>query len=287
MNFNNGIVSLIIVFLGVIIQSILNLLKNEIESKEIFKIRLFKYTFASVGIVIYWVLFFIYSNRNSIEIIPKESNTVLLYIFISSLVYLNFNATVSTTIAKKLNVSTSNSNKVKFKKCMIAIHIVFFIITSLFIVPFLSSGKNYVKEDTVVRIKNEKYLLSKNTTFTFSFTKKKPYKSVKLSGIRYKFDGSEYELSEGDKIVLFKETVLKKLPTENNDIIYKNGNKYANACIKSNSRTLVETTTKLTVELDKTTPVYINNSQNIFYSFAFCNIFLISLCLILYYIFKY
>lgn len=287
MDFSNGIVSLIIIFLGTVIQAILNLFKDEIESKELIKSRFRKYTFASISNVIFWALIFIYLNRNFLDIIPKEANGILLYIFISSFVYLYLNATLSTIVAKKFKIWTPDFKRGSFVLSMIAIQIIFSAITSLLILPFITTGKNYVKEDTVVVIKSESYLLPKNSTFKFKYMRDEPQNKGNSNGINYKFSGSEYELSKNDVIILFEDTELKKLSTKNNNVLYKDGKKYAYANIKSNDDTLVILNSDLEAKLDKTTSVYINNNQNIFTSYAFINIFVINLLMIMYYAIKF
>ena len=93
-------------------------------------------------------------------------------------------------------------------------------------------------------------------------------------------------MSKEDVIVLFEDTELKKLST-NNNVLYKDGKKYASANIKSNNNTLVILSSELEAKLDKTTSVYINNNQNMFTSYAFYNIILINLLMITYYIIKF
>lgn len=102
MSFENGIVGLIIVLLGMLGDFVFNLFGEDIKDKALIKKRLRQSITVGIIFTTAWALIFAYFNKNRAEILSKEENEILLYTFISTMIFFYLTSSLYTLIYKKL-----------------------------------------------------------------------------------------------------------------------------------------------------------------------------------------
>ena len=101
MSFENGIVGLILVLLGMLGDFVFNLFGEDIKNKTLIKKRLRQSITVGIIFTTAWALIFAYFYKNRAEIFSKEENEILLYTFISTTIFFYLTDILYTLIHKK------------------------------------------------------------------------------------------------------------------------------------------------------------------------------------------
>ena len=271
MSFENGIVGLILVLLGMLGDFVFNLFGEDIKNKTLIKKRLRQSITVGIIFTTAWALIFAYFYKNRAEIFSKEENEILLYTFISTTIFFYLTDILYTLIHKKqyakfkskqseeerhnavngqndeeethseVNVHNEDDRFNLSERYKINLYMIFSLSFILFIIFTISNllipnPKSVTVEDSIVIIDKQKYILPKKTTFKFDYVPG----DIKTETPRlfdYKYDDTEYVLKKGTNIILFAGSELYKEEPEK--IIFKNNKQYADAEIMTNKNSVL------------------------------------------------
>ena len=317
MSFENGIVGLIIVLLGMLGDFVFNLFGEDIKDKALIKKRLRQSITVGIIFTTAWALIFAYFNKNRAEILSKEENEILLYTFISTMIFFYLTSSLYTLIYKKLyakfkskkseeethsvengqndensqsEINVRNEDDIfnlseRYKVNVYMMFSLAFILIIIFTISnlLIPNPKSVTVEDSIVIIDKQKYILPKKTTFKFDYVTE----GIKKETPRlfdYKYDNTEYVLKKGTNIILFAGSELYKEDSEK--IIFKNNMQYADAKIMTNKNTVLNLNIDSRGYLLSDVRVKINESnQKTIISFFNCVV--LTLLLIIYYCFEF
>lgn len=318
MSFENGIVGLIIVLLGMLGDFVFNLFGEDIKDKALIKKRLRQSITVGIIFTTAWALIFAYFNKNRAEILSKEENEILLYTFISTMIFFYLTSSLYTLIYKKLyakfkskkseeethsvengqnddeetqsEINVRNEDDIfnlseRYKVNVYMMFSLAFILIIIFTISnlLIPNPKSVTVEDSIVIIDKQKYILPKKTTFKFDYVTE----GIKKETPRlfdYKYDNTEYVLKKGTNIILFAGSELYKEDSEK--IIFKNNMQYADAKIMTNKNTVLNLNIDSRGYFLSDVRVKINESnQKTMISFFNCVV--LTLLLIIYYCFEF
>ena len=318
MSFENGIVGLILVLLGMLGDFVFNLFGEDIKNKTLIKKRLRQSITVGIIFTTAWALIFAYFYKNRAEIFSKEENEILLYTFISTTIFFYLTDILYTLIHKKqyakfkskqseeerhnavngqndeeethseVNVHNEDDRFNLSERYKINLYMIFSLSFILFIIFTISNllipnPKSVTVEDSIVIIDKQKYILPKKTTFKFDYVPG----DIKTETPRlfdYKYDDTEYVLKKGTNIILFAGSELYKEEPEK--IIFKNNKQYADAEIMTNKNSVLSLNIDFKGYLLSDVRVKINES-NPKAMITFFNCVVLALLLIIYYCFAF
>lgn len=280
MNYNDGIFYVLVTLFTFLVNTIIKSLTDVVETSEMFKKRLTKYSTVSLGIVsLLIILLFLLRNKNTVFSISQEESVILFIIFISLISYLFLNATISTHFCKK-----NNSDRKKASRSMFWVNISMIAPIALITCIFQVTS-NIIKDDVeaVIKGRYNRYIVEipRNTFFEFvsSETAQQSEDSEINSILEYVGEGTELILKSGTEIYLNKETQLR-FYKENHYLNLKN----SETKLYLSPSSVVQLKKKQKVILSEDTAVSINN-KNSFLQIPILMIYVLVLCLIIYYLF--
>ena len=284
MNLNVGITGILMIIASVLINVFSDAIKTY-ASKETIAKRIFKYVIASLIVVFIWFIYqkFI-SFRMQIFEHTKLIDEIYFAIFISSFFLFHLNEFISIKILKYLRKSKRCNNfYIKIVRllsmCFIELLLIFL---SIFIFLKSTPVRNYVLDDTVVKMGKETFIMPKNMTFELVFTKGS--KSTNISeNYSISLPNSELVLKKDQKIKLFKGSILKIKRIDNNTFIFpsSSNSKYIEA--GWNENTSVSLDKKMEVSLESDTRVRLGNSDSISFDYGIFNMIALYVILLIYY----
>ena len=284
MNLNDGMTGILMIIASVLINVFSDAIKIHV-SKKAFTKRLLKYGIASLIVAFIWFIYqkFI-SFRMQIFEHTKLIDKMYRARFISSLFLFHLNEFISIKILKYLKKSDRFANSyIKIVRLISMCFIeLLLLLLSCFIFLNAAPVRNYVLDDTVVKMGNETFIMPKNMTFELVFSKGNKRTNISKN-YSISLPNSELVLKKDQKIKLFKGSILKFKRIDNNTLIFSSSNKNKYIEADWNENTSVSLNKIMEVSLESDTRVRLGDSDNIIFDYGIYNMIVLYTILLIYY----